>query len=155
MKRRILTLVLVLCFFGGGTIGCSGIRENLIKLPQENIKNLETSRALAASFLKIWPAKSGAIRGALGDDINKLPIYAKEAMDELDRLSVGKVPEHFKDLIFADQECEEGFDCVQAYKDFKDHYALSTPVRFLSKLVQQALKQFAPEVLDMVGMFAL
>lgn len=119
MKK--VLIITVLAF----SLSCTSIRGNLVSLSEQDIKNAETSRVVAKNLLSTWKLNSGFIRGALGDRINQLPVGVVKALDELDLLAEKTGP-----------------------NDFDLGYSLGLRVRLLGELVANALKLYAPEVLQ-------
>ena len=75
-----------------------------------------------------WPFYSGLIRSALGSNITQLPQQTVTALDEMDRIVSGKRPDKL-----TDNELGQ---------------ILGLKIRLVAPLIQQALKQYAPEVLQ-------
>lgn len=117
MKYIILCLCLLL-------IGCAGVRENLIRVSEEDVKNAEASRIIAINFLKSWPINSGFIRGALGERIITLPCNCVAGMGILDELA--------KKTSWTDEELG---------------YSMGIRVQMLGELVWATLEKYAPDVL--------
>lgn len=123
MKTRItiFLMCIMLC-------GCQAMRQTALDISLEEVENAKTTREVALNYLKSWPVFSGLIRGALGPQMQELPLQAVEAMDELD------------DLALNADECT----------DHELGYSLGLRVRLLSAVVIEALKFYAPEMLDFV-----
>lgn len=75
-----------------------------------------------------WPFYSGLIRSALGPNITQLPQQTVTALDDMDRIVSGKRPDKL-----TDNELGQ---------------ILGLKIRLVAPLIQQALKQYAPEVLQ-------
>lgn len=118
--KKFLIVLLVPLFFG-----CGSVQKGIVSLSEQDIKNAETSRVVAKNLLSTWKLNSGFIRGALGDRLNQLPVGVVKALDELDLLADKMGP-----------------------NDFDLGYSLGLRVRLLSELVANALKLYAPEVLQ-------
>jgi len=114
-------LILLFLFF---PLGCSAIRGNIQSVVAEDVKNYETSVQIAKDLLKTWRLNSGFIRGSLGDKLNQFPAEVIKAMNDLDRLAAKK-----------------------EIDDFDLGYSLGARVRLMGALIQNTLKQYAPEVL--------
>lgn len=125
MKFFIILFLILILF-----TGCAGLRNNLIKITEEDQKNAETSKIIAKNLLSTWLINSGFIRGGLGPDrMAGLPLGVIKSMDELDELAK-----------------------KTDWTDFELGYSLGIRVRFLSDLVIQAIKQYAPEVFKYIPM---
>ena len=118
-------LLLIIIFTLVVLMGCTSIRQFSIKASEEDMKNAETTRIVAKNLLSTWKLNSGFIKGAIGDNINQLPMSAVQAMVELDQL--------------ADTE---------NLNDMQLGYSLGLRVRALSSVVQEALRIYAPKVLQ-------
>lgn len=105
-------------------ISCSGLRKDLVKLSQSDLKNAEASRVISKNLLSTWPINSGFIRGGLGDRLNQMPGEFIKAMEELDKLSM-----------------------KTEWSDFELGYSLGLRVRLLGEIITNTLKTYAPEVL--------
>ena len=124
--KKFMALGLVLCLLLGS--GCAFFRRSALRLSEEDLKNAEVSRTIAKNCLKTWPLNSGFIRKALGSSIDKLPKEAVTAMDELDTLAAKKEE-------LTDKEAGE---------------VLGLKVIFAGSLVREAVKQYAPDILDLL-----
>jgi len=122
MKTRIIAVILGLVLLAG----CSFYRESLVEMSREDVKNAEAVREAATNFLSTWNLNSGFIRGALGPRMEEFPSQFIQAMKDLDELA----------------------DKTDEPTDFQLGYSLGLRVRTLEALVQDALKQFAPNVLE-------
>lgn len=120
-KLTIFSLCFVLC-------GCATVRQTALDISLEEVENAKTTREVALNYLKSWPVFSGLIRGALGPQMQELPLQAVEAMDELDELATRA------------DECS----------DHELGYSLGLKIRLLSAVVIEALEFYAPELLDFV-----
>ncbi len=129
IRMRLFMPVFLLVFVMLFVSACSTLRGVAVRYTQEDLQNVEVARQVAQDLLKTWPMKSGIIRGALGSNINKLPVEAVQAMDELDALA---------------EKCGE---CT----DNEYGYSLGLKIRMLGELVQEAIELYAPDVLDLVG----
>lgn len=114
-----------------GAQGCTPLNKNMIKVSEQHIANTETLVETAKNFLKVWPAHSGLINGALGARMTEMPQQAVEAMIKLDLLA----------------------DKVDELTDREAGYAIGLAVRMAVDTVKQALKQFAPDILGMLPAF--
>jgi len=114
-------------------IGCGSIRKTGIQFSEEELKNADACRTIATNYLEIWPIQSGFIRGALGVRIAMLPSQAIAAMDELDALAEKQEAPTDKDL----------------------GYSLGLRLRMLDEIVLEALKLYAPDVFQMIGVLGL
>ncbi len=124
MKRNLLFfLFFVVCL--ALCSGCSYLRSGMVSLSKEDLANAEAMRTTAGNLLSTWKMNSGFIRGALGDKINQFPAEVVKAMAELDALA------EKKDL-----------------NDFDLGYSLGTRVRLMGAMIQNVVKQYAPEVLQ-------
>jgi hypothetical protein len=119
--------IFIISFLALALIGCGAIRESLITISEEDLKNAETTRVVATNLLKTWQINSGFIRGSLGDRLNQLPVQLVSAMDELDALSL-----------------------KTEWTDFELGYSVGIRVRLLSEIVFSTLKLYAPEVLKYI-----
>ena len=121
--------LIVLCF--AVMAGCSGIRKITIKASEQEVKNAQTARDIAANYLGIWPIQSGFVRGALGPNLTALPANAVAAMDELDELAA-----------------------KTSWDDTELGTSLGLRVRMLNSIVIEALKMYAPDVFSVIGFLA-
>lgn len=130
MSRQtiLITLLVVSSFL---LMGCGLMRQTLLDISEEELKNAETARELAKNYLEIWPIQSGLIRGSLGSRLEEMPTQATNAMDELDDLSA---------------RCADPNDC----SDYDLGLSLGLRVRLLGSVVQEALKVYAPDVIDVI-----
>jgi hypothetical protein len=119
-------LILLFLFL---SLGCSAIRGNIQSIVAEDVKNYEASVQIAKDLLKTWRLNSGFIRGSLGDKLNQFPAEAIKAMNDLDRLAAKK-----------------------EIDDFDLGYSLGARVRLMGAIIQNTLKQYAPEVLKYIPM---
>lgn len=124
MRKLLLVAVMVLI------AGCALTRQTAIDISSEEVENMDAVRVVARNYLSIWPMQSGAIRAALGSRIDALPAQAVEAMDELDDLAA--------------------VDDPNSYTDYQLGASLGLRVRILCDLVVEALKMYAPDVLEVV-----
>lgn len=127
MKTLISILIcIVLC-------GCSMLRETATDISGEEVKNLEATRQVAKDYLVIWPMQSGFIKGALGPRMDEMPAQAVDAISELDVLA-------------------EQLNTIDPnnIKDQDLGLSLGLRVRLLGAVVQEALKMYAPDVLDLI-----
>lgn len=122
--RATLTVTLLVFLLILSVQGCSAIRGGIVDLGQWDIKNAETTRQVAKDFLSTWLLNSGFIRASLGENINKLPLQAVKAMDELDILA-----------------------SKTAWSDFELGASLGLRVRMLGSLIVATLQQYFPNVL--------
>jgi len=120
--KNILLVFLIPLF-----LGCTAMQKSIINLSKTDLKNAETSRVLAKNLISTWEINSGFIRGALGDRLNKLPAEIVKAMDELDKIS---------------EQTE--------WNDFQLGYSLGVRARLLGDLILNALKIYAPDVLQYI-----
>lgn len=123
-KLQLIIVVVLLVTLAG----CQLVRQSAIDISKEEVKNLETCREIAVNYLSIWPMQSGFIRGALGSRIDELPTQAVDAMDELDLLAAE----------------------AQDQSDYELGLSLGLRVRLLSSIVMQVLKQYAPDVIELL-----
>lgn len=105
------------------------VRETAIGISEEEVLNVKAAREVALNYLKIWPIQSGFIKGALGSRIDELPAQAVMAMEELDQLAS---------------------EDPNTHTDYDLGLSLGLRVRLLGSIVQEALKTYAPDVLDML-----
>jgi len=123
MKNVLIILVCVsLC-------GCAVLRKSAVDISKEEVKNTDTAREVATNYLLIWPMQSGFIKGALGPRLDELPTQVVEAISELDELSA-KDPNEID--------------------DYDRGLSLGLRVRLLGAVVREALKQYAPDVLELL-----
>jgi hypothetical protein len=113
---------------------CAAMRGAAIRISEEEWKNADACREIAETYLLIWPIQSGLIRGALGDDLSKLPSEAVAAMGELDELA--KRPS-------------------KKMSDQDWGYSLGLRVRIMSTIVMEALRIYAPDVFTALVSVAL
>ena len=123
-NRTTLTLAILVFLLALSGYGCSAIRGGIVDLGQWDIKNAETTRQVAKDFLSTWLLNSGFIRASLGENINKLPLQAVKAMDELDILA-----------------------SKTAWSDFELGASLGLRVRMLGSLIVATLQQYFPNIL--------
>ena len=117
---------LAIVFVGLMLAGCGAMRVGLVEMSKEDVKNAEAVREAATNFLSTWDLNSGFIRGSLGPRLDEFPAQFILAMTELDELTAKN----------------------DEPTDFDLGYSLGLRVRTLEALVQDALKQFAPDVLN-------
>lgn len=113
--------------------GCQTMRKTATDISGEEVKNLYAARQVAKDYLLIWPMQSGFIKGALGPRMDEMPAQAIAAINELDLLS-------------------EQFASVDP-NDIGDYdlgLSLGLRVRLLGEVVQEALKMYAPDLLDLM-----
>lgn len=127
MKTLITILICVLL------CGCAAMRKTATDISSEEVKNLEATRQVAKDYLTIWPMQSGLIKGALGPRMDEMPTQAIAAINELDTLS--------EKLNEADPN---------SIKDYELGLSLGLRIRLLGSVVQEALKLYAPDVLDLI-----
>ena len=123
-------LCIVLCLM---LAGCALIRQTALDVAREEVKNAETACEVAGLQLEAWPPFSGAVRKAL--DVDQLPKKAVDAMDELDELARA-----YK----ADPNSLDGFQLGGA---------LGLRIKILSEVVKEAIKTYAPDILELVPAF--
>ena len=130
-KNSIFVLLLSVIFLSGCVVlsGCSLYRESLLEMSREDVKNAVAVREAADNFFLTWELNSAFIRKVLGTRIDEFPQQFSTAMDELDTM-IGIPIENRTDTD------RGGF--------------LGLRVRTLESLVQEALKTFAPDVLDLI-----
>ncbi len=121
-KFKIIGISLLMVMF---LASCASIRGDIVAFSKEDLKNATTSRTVAKNLLKTWKLNSGFIRGALGTNIDQLPQQAIQAMNELDKLA------DKKDL-----------------NDYDLGYSLGLRIRALNSVVQEAIRIYAPNILD-------
>ncbi len=124
MKRTFIYCFLFLFLF---SFGCSNIQKGLVSLSEQDLKNAETTRTVAKNLLSTWMLNSGFIKGALGSTITQLPNEAVKAMEELDKLAKKT------DL-----------------DDYDLGYSLGVRVNILNQLVMNAIKIYAPQILQYI-----
>ena len=129
-----LTSILI-CFALSGCIWplAKPAREALVGISREEVLNNDAVRESALNWLQIWPMQSGFIKGALGPRVDEMPMQVIEAIDELDLLS-----EH---LSTVDPNEIEDYDLG---------LSLGLRVRLLGAVVEEALKMYAPDVIDLI-----
>lgn len=120
-RKMVLISIVLLC------AGCSAMRQAVLDISTEDVKNIETAREVSLKSLSIWTFQSGFIKGTLGNRINELPNEAIQAIDELDRLA--ELPEQ---------------------SDYELGLFLGLKVRLLSSVVQIILEKYAPDVVDLL-----
>jgi len=125
-----ILIPILICFV---LCGCSTLRENATDISGEEVKNLEAARQVAKDYLAIWHMQSGFIKGALGPRMDEMPAQAVAAINELDQLS--------EQLNSTDPN---------EIKDYDLGLSLGLRVRLLGAVVQEALKMYAPDVLDLI-----
>lgn len=131
MKKRVL---LCLVFVLVCSSSCAWLRKSLVDLSAEDVKNAGATQAIAKNLLSSWPVNSGFIKGALGSKINELPAHVVSAIGELDALAKKS----------GDLTAEEL------------GYSVGLRVRMLSGIVQEAIKLYAPEIIQYIpSLFAL
>ena len=123
MKTIGITLLLL------SLTACAGQFQGIGSIGQLDLQNAIETRKLARDLLSTWRLNSGFIRGTLGPKLQELPASIVMAMDELDKLAL-KDPSQ--------------------WDDFDLGYSLGVRVRMLSAIIQNALKLYAPEVLQFV-----
>ena len=113
--------------------GCQTVRKTAITISGEEVKNLYAVRQVAKDYLLIWPMQSGFIKGALGPRMDEMPAQAITAIEELD--------------ILAGQYNSTD---PNEFGDYDLGLSLGLRVRLLGAVVQEALKMYAPDVLDLI-----
>lgn len=124
-KLSMFLVGLILC---ATLLGCESMRQTALDISLEEVENAKTTREVALNYLKSWPVFSGLIRGALGPQMQELPLQAVEAVDALDELATR----------------------VDECSDHELGYALGLKIRLLSSVVQEAIKMYAPELIEYV-----
>jgi len=127
--RRLMVIAVLLAFCMA--VSCAAIRKDLVKLSEEDLKNAETTRVVAKNLLSTWKLNSGFIKGALGARLNEMPQSVITTLQELDTLA----------------------DKKDQLTDYDLGYSVGLRVRMLSTMVQQTLKNYAPEVLKYLPSF--
>lgn len=122
-KKALIALAAMLAILALG--GCTGTRQSIVEITEEDLKNAEASRQVAINMLKVWPINSGFIRGALGSRIDELPAQALSAMSYLDRMA----------------------ENINERSDHTLGYSLGLQVRLRATAVKEALERIAPEIL--------
>ena len=143
MKTRAIVLTLLI---GVMLSGCSLFRESLVEISKEDVRNAEAVREAAINFAITWEPNSGYIHGSLGSRITEFPLQFIMAMNELDTLFIGDRDEDGK--FVASMTKEEKREKIESMSEYELFYGLGLRVRTLEALVQDALKQFAPDVLN-------
>lgn len=124
MKTRMMLLIcLTFCL-----CSCQAMRQTALDISIEEVENAKATREVALNYLKGWPVWSGLIRGALGPQMQELPLQAVEAMNELDDLATN----------------------VDECSDHELGYSLGLRIRLLSAVIIETLKFYAPELLEFV-----
>ena len=121
------TMIILLCTIM--ICGCTMMRETAIDISEEELLNAEMAREVASNYLSMWSIQSGFIRGALGSRIDDMPAQAVIAMDELDQL--------------ANED-------PNSYTDYDLGLSLGLRARLLGSVVQEALRMYAPDILDLL-----
>ena len=124
MKTKIIILAALVGLLGG----CGATRQTIINLSESDIKNVKALKTASRNLLKSWRFYSGLIRKSLGVSIVRLPSEAITAMEDLDKLAltVGKL------------------------SDYQLGQALGSRVMLLGSIVREAIKLYAPSLLDML-----
>ena len=114
--------------------GCATTQEIIkegVKATEYDIRNVEQLREMAKNLLETWPMYSGMIAGALGEILTlELPVRAVMAMAMLDEIS--------KQYL------------TQELTDYQLGFSLGLRVQIAFSVVQEAIKQLAPEVFDLL-----
>ena len=128
-----LTSILI-CFALSGCIWplAKPAREILVGISREEVLNNDAVRESALNWLQIWPMQSGFIKGALGPRVDEMPMQVIEAIDELDLLS-----EHLAGAFY------------QLLRS-PSPVGGSLKTRLLGAVVEEALKMYAPDVIDLI-----
>ena len=113
--------------------GCTAMRQATIDISIEEVKNATVAREVASNYLSIWPIQSGFIKGALGSRMDEMPQQAINAIEELDQLAA---------------QCIDPNNCL----DYDLGLSLGLRVRILTSVVGEALKIYAPDIIDLVPM---
>lgn len=124
-KAKTLLIVATLCL---SLVGCAFLREKAVWLSEEDLANAETVRGIAKNNLETWPLKSGILHGAVGSRLDEWPVEAVEAIKELDQLA---------------EKYLEG-----ELTDWELGYTVGLKVRLLGVVVMEAVKRFAPDILE-------
>lgn len=106
--------------------GCATVRQGVLDISEEEMKNAETARMVAKNYLSITAIQIGMLKGAMGERINELP---KTAVDAIDELSV---------LAALDPN---------SLTDEQLGLSLGLRVRLLCSIVREAIRIYAPDLL--------
>lgn len=122
MARIIITIFIVLSLMGCATF------DDVIKQDRYTVDQLRT---MAKSLLDSWPMYHGLVVGAFGQRLNEeLPMRAVEAMMMLTEIS--------------NQHRAGELD------DYQLGFSLGLRVQVAFSVVQEAIKQYAPNVFDLL-----
>lgn len=83
MKLNKLLVILIIPFF----ISCTASFKLVNKFTKDSVKDTKISIQSTRNMLKVWPYRSGIIKGIINDEIDKYPIYLHNIFLELDILS--------------------------------------------------------------------
>ena len=131
MRKIVIVLILWLFLVLTCLSGCETVRQTAIDISVEEVKNTAAAREVALNYLSIWSLQSGFIKGALGPRMDELPQYAIDAINELDQLA---------------EKCADPNNC----SDYDLGLSLGLRVRLLTSIVAEALKFYAPDILELV-----
>jgi len=107
-------------------VGCVAMRQGMIDVSREEMKNAETAREVARNYLSVTAIQIGMIKGNLGERINELPKSAVDAIDELSALAA--------------------LD-PNSLTDEQLGTSLGLRLRLLGTVVRAALEIYAPDIL--------
>jgi len=118
-----------------GTQACTmkALRVKTIELSESDMENAATVRTIAKNLLTSWPTWSGLIHCGLGTSMKKLPIEAIEAWMKLDVMAA-----NYKEN-------------PESLSDGQLGCSIGLRILILSRTVQEAIEQIAPELLSAVG----
>lgn len=137
-KFHAILIALLLVF---SLVGCAGIRKNIVKLSESDIKNIEAIKEASRNLLETWPTYSGIIQGYFHHDWDELPGRFIRAVVELDQIACLYLPEKFPEGL-CEVEPEEGEPT-----DFELGYAISMRIIMLKETIRQIIKAVAPDLL--------
>jgi uncharacterized protein YceK len=132
MYRLILIIVMIFSLSG-----CATLTKLTKEASKADKKSVTALKKMSKQFLKTWPFYSGMLKGALGNDIDKLPAEAISALEELDQLAGIVV--------------DDGLISIQPIVDPNDYDLgrnLGLRIRVLYPVVTEAIKKVSPDLMD-------
>jgi len=123
MKRVFILIALI------SLIGCSSARENLVKISESDLKNIEAIADASGNLLKAWPMYSGMIKGALHGKMGEFPKDALEAIRKLDLLA-------------------REYGNIEGLSKEDLGYSLGLRISLLGSTIKVAIQRYQPDLLE-------
>lgn len=128
MRKVSLIIILSILFL----TGCESLRQTSLDLAIEEQKNVAAMREISIISIKNWPMISGLIKGVMQPRMDELPEHIVSAMEELDKISEKYNVEN------------------PEYNDNDLGFAVGLRIRILCATIQEALKFYAPDVIELI-----